>query len=79
LLRDFSTVTGQALLDRIARENPEMCKATLRRLKSQMSGIMKLAIQHGYRAAPNPTRETSLPVHRNHGKRKPTISTQFSI
>jgi integrase len=60
-LRDFSTVTGQALLDRIARENSSMCKATLRRLKSQMSGILKLAIQHGYRAAPNPMRETSLP------------------
>ena len=39
-----------------------MCKATLRRLKSQMSGILKLAIQRGYRSAPNPMRETSLPV-----------------
>ena len=61
LLRDFSTVAGQALLDGIARDNPAMCKATLRRLKSQMSGILKLAIQRGFRAAPNPMRETSLP------------------
>jgi len=61
LLRDFSTVTGQALLDAIARDKPSMYKATLRRLKSQMSGILKLAIQRGYRAAPNPMRETSLP------------------
>jgi integrase len=61
LLRDFSTVTGQWLLDSIARENREMKKATLRRLKSQMSGILKLAIKRGYRAAPNPMRETSLP------------------
>lgn len=61
LLRDFSTVAGQELLDGIARDNPEMCKATLQRLKSQLSGILKLAIQRGYRTAPNPMRETSLP------------------
>lgn len=61
LLRDFSTVKGKALLDGIARENPTMCKATLRRLKSQMSGILKLAIELGYRAAPNPMREITLP------------------
>ena len=61
LLRDFSTIAGQRLLEAIARENPEMCKATLRRLKSQLSGILKLAIQRGYRTAPNPMRETSLP------------------
>jgi integrase len=61
LLRDFSTVKGKRLLDGIARENPTMCKATLQRLKSQMSGILKLAIELGYRAAPNPMRELSLP------------------
>jgi hypothetical protein len=61
LLRDFSTVAGQGLLVSIARDNPSMCKATLRRLKSQLSGILKLAIQRGYRDAPNPMRETSLP------------------
>jgi uncharacterized repeat protein (TIGR03803 family) len=38
-----------------------MCKATLRRLKSQMSGILRLAIELNYRPAPNPMREITLP------------------
>jgi integrase len=61
LLRDFSVVKGKRLLDGIARDHPTMCKATLRRLKSQMSGILRLAIELEYRPAPNPMREISLP------------------
>src|SRR5438552_1287320 len=37
-----------------------VCKATLGRLKSQMSGIMRLAIELNYRPAPNPMREITL-------------------
>ena len=61
LLRDFSTVKGKALLDGIARDNPAMCKATLKRLKSEMSGILRLAIELNYRQAPNPMREITVP------------------
>src|SRR4029077_1137950 len=61
LLRDFATPTGQALLDEISRQNPEMKKATLQRLKSILSALFRLAIQQGYRSGPNPVRETSLP------------------
>jgi len=61
LLRDFTVVKGKRLLDGIAHDDPTMCKATLRRLKSQMSGILRLAIELEYRSAPNPMREISLP------------------
>lgn len=60
-LREFSTPMAQRLLDEIARQNPEMKKATLRQLKSVLSAIFKLAIQQDYRPGPNPIRETSLP------------------
>jgi integrase len=61
LLRDFSTSAAQALFAEIARQNPEMMKSTLRRLKAVLSTIFKLAIQQDYRPGPNPVRETSLP------------------
>jgi integrase len=61
MLRDFSTPGSQSLLENIARQNPTMKKNTLRRLKSILSAIFKLAIQQGYRPGPNPVRETSLP------------------
>ncbi len=61
LLRDFSTSAAQALFAEIARQNPEMKKSTLRRLKAVLSTIFKLAIQQDYRPGPNPIRETSLP------------------
>jgi len=61
LLRDFTTVKGKRLLDGVARDNPKMKMSTLRRLKSQMSGILKLAIELDYRPAPNPMREITLP------------------
>lgn len=61
LLRDFSTSAAQAVFAEIARQNPEMKKSTLRRLKAVLSTIFKLAIQQDYRPGPNPIRETSLP------------------
>jgi integrase len=61
LLRDFRTPSAQAMLDEIARLNPEMRKATLHKLKSILSAIFKLAIQQDYRPGPNPIRETTLP------------------
>jgi integrase len=61
LLRDFSTSAAQALFAEIARQNSEMKKSTLRRLKAVLSTIFKLAIQQDYRPGPNPIRETSLP------------------
>jgi integrase len=61
LLRDFSTPSGQALLDDVARHNPEMRAATLHKLKCILSAVFKLAIQQDYRPGPNPMRETSLP------------------
>jgi hypothetical protein len=45
----------------IARQHPNMKKATLHKLKSMLSAVFKLAIQQGYRPGPNPIRETSLP------------------
>lgn len=61
LLRDFSTPAAQGMIETIARQNPQMKKSTLHRLKSIMSAIFKLAIQQGFRPGPNPIRETSLP------------------
>jgi len=49
------------MLDEIGRQNPEMKKATLHKVKSILSAIFKLAIQQGYRPGPNPVRETPLP------------------
>jgi integrase len=60
-LREFSTARVQQLLDEIARQNPEMMKGTLSKVKSILSAIFKHAIQQEYRPGPNPTRETSLP------------------
>jgi integrase len=60
-LREFSTSTAQRLFDDIAQSNREMKKNTLRRLKSLLSGMFKLAIQQEYRPGPNPIRETSIP------------------
>ncbi len=67
-LRDFSTPVAQRLLDEIARQNPEMTKTTLHKLKSMLSAIFKLAIQQDYRNGPNPLRETSLPRARESGE-----------
>jgi len=61
LLRDVSTPEVQRIIEDIARQNAEMKKATLHRLKSILSAIFKLAIQQDYRPGPNPVRETSLP------------------
>lgn len=61
LVRDVSTPDVQLVIDEIARQNVEMKKATLHRLKSILSAIFKLAIQQGYRTGANPVRETSLP------------------
>lgn len=61
MLRDFSTPDGQRLLDEVARQNPEMKKATLHKLKSILSAIFRLAIAQGYRPGSNPIRETALP------------------
>jgi integrase len=61
LLRDFDTPAAQKLLNDIARQDPEIKKATLHKLKSMLSAIFKLSIQQGYRPAPNPIREKSLP------------------
>ncbi len=60
-LREFSTARVQQLLDEIRRQNPEMMKGTLSKVKSILSAIFKHAIQQEYRLGPNPTRETSLP------------------
>jgi integrase len=61
ILREFSTPSGQRLLDEIARQSIQTKKATLHKLKSILSAIFKLAIQQDYRPGPNPMRETSLP------------------
>ena len=61
LLRDFSTPDAQELLASIVRQHPTMVKNTVKRLKSILSGIFKLAIQQGYRPGPNPVRDTWLP------------------
>jgi integrase len=51
----------QVVREGIARDNPEMTKSTLHKLKSILSAIFKLAIQQEYRSGSNPMRETSLP------------------
>jgi integrase len=61
LLRDFGTPHAQKLMNDLGRQNGEMKKATLHKLKSMLASIFKLAIQQGYRPGPNPVRETSLP------------------
>jgi integrase len=61
LLRDFSTPDVQLLLDHIARVNPEMKRATLYRLKSLLSAILRLAVNQGFHMGPNPVREVEVP------------------
>ena len=61
LLRDFSATDVQLLLDHIARTNPEMKRATLYRLKSLLSAILRLAVNQGYHAGPNPVRDVEVP------------------
>jgi len=61
LLRDFHTPKAKRLVDSIARDYPEMKKSSLKRLRSLLSAIFKLAIQEGYKPAPNPMRELTLP------------------
>jgi integrase len=61
LLRDFGTPEAQQVLQGISRDNPDLTKATLRRIKSILSAVFKLAIQQEYRLGSNPMRETSVP------------------
>lgn len=61
MLRDFTTEQAEATLSEIARQNPEMRKATLHKLRSILSAIFKRATGLGYRTGPNPCREITLP------------------
>jgi integrase len=61
LLRDFNTPAAQQLLETIARQHPDLKKATLSRIKSQLSGMFKLACQQEFRTGQNPLTQTTLP------------------
>jgi integrase len=53
-VRDFTTVHAQATLDAIGRENPDLARQTLFRLKSLMSAVVRHACSQGYHPGPNP-------------------------
>lgn len=62
MVRDFSTPDAQKILDDIAKENAELKRATLFRLKSLLSGILRLALVHEFHPGPaNPVREVEVP------------------
>jgi integrase len=62
LLRDFTTRMAQQLLSCITRQNPEMKKTTLHKLKSILSSIFTVAKQQGcLPLGAHPIRDTWLP------------------
>ena len=60
-LRDFRTVTGQRLIQDIARANPLVGHKTLLRLKSFLSGTFRHAKAEGILDEQNPMRDVTLP------------------
>jgi integrase len=62
-LREFRTVTGEHLLQEIARQN-ELSKATLKQLKSLLSAIFKHAKRQGFIDGVNPMQDVSIPKAR---------------
>ena len=60
-LRDFRTVTGQKLLQDIAKSNPLIGHKTLLRLKSFLSGAFRHAKAEGILDEQNPMRDVTLP------------------
>jgi integrase len=69
-LREFRTVTGEHLLQEIARHN-DLSKATLKQLKSLLSAIFKHAKRQGFIDGVNPMQDTSIPKAR---KSEPTYA-----
>ena len=67
-LREFRTVTGEHLLQEIARQN-DLSKATLKQLKSLLSAIFKHAKRQGFLDGVNPVQDVSIPKAR---KSEPT-------
>ena len=59
-LREFRTVTGQQLIEEIARQS-DLSRATLHRLKSLLSGIFTRAKQLGLLDGVNPMQGVSIP------------------
>jgi integrase len=53
-VRNFSTQDAQRTLDSIGRENPDLARQTLFRLKSLMSAVLRHACSQGYHPGPNP-------------------------
>lgn len=62
-LREFRTVTGEHLLQEIARHN-DLSRATLKQLKSLLSAIFKHAKRQGFIDGVNPMQDTSIPKAR---------------
>ena len=69
-LREFRTVTGEHLLQEIARHN-DLSKATLKQLKSLLSAIFKHAKRQGFIDGVNPMQDVSIPKAR---KSEPTYT-----
>jgi integrase len=69
-LREFRTVTGEHLLQEIARHN-DLSRATLKQLKSLLSAIFKHAKRQGFIDGVNPMQDTSIPKAR---KSRPTYA-----
>jgi integrase len=69
-LREFRTVTGEHLLQEIARQN-DLSKATLKQLKSLLSAIFKHAKRQGFIDGVNPMQDVSIPKAR---KSEPTYA-----
>lgn len=67
-LRELRTVTGEHLLQEIARQN-SLSKATLKQLKSLLSAIFKHAKRQGFIDGVNPMQDVSIPKGR---KSEPT-------
>lgn len=61
LLRDITTSQLERALNDVAREHPTMTTATLRKLRTMASGILKRGIGLGLRTGTNPAREIETP------------------
>jgi integrase len=69
LMRDFTTKQANCGLNEIARLNPVISEATLKKLRSMLSSIFKQGIGTDARSGINPCREITLPVG------KPKVAT----
>jgi integrase len=72
-LREFRTVTGEHLLQEVARQN-DLSKATLKQLKSLLSAIFKHAKRQGFIDGVNPMQDVSIPK-----ARKPEPTYAYSL